>query len=93
VSAARRWGRWAYDNTSTLYGVAGWHLDGSPVVIDFMPGVTDGEPGRGLYLGYNWPGRDDGWFISKYCAEAMRLTGREWDESPFAVTQAPGGPS
>jgi hypothetical protein len=49
--SARRLGRWSYDNTSTLPGVAGWHLDGSPVVIDFMPGMTDVDPGRGLYLG------------------------------------------
>jgi hypothetical protein len=92
----RRIGRWAYNSDSTLYGEAGWHLDGSPVVIDFMPGMTDCEPGRGLYLGYNWPGRVDGWIVSKYCREAMRIVEQAWDKSPFAEalsgTSVPGRP-
>ena len=63
VKRVKRIGRWTYNSESTLDGEAGWHLDDSPVVIDFMPGMTDCEPGRGLYLGYNWPGRTDGWIV------------------------------
>ena len=90
---ARRIGRWTYNTESTLYGEAGWHLDGSPVVIDFMPGMTDGEPGRGLYLGYNWPGRADGWIISKHCREAMRLVEEKWAEHITAATAGAGSKS
>jgi len=56
-----------------------------------MPGMTDCEPGRGLYLGCNWPGRAGGWIVSKYCREAMRIVEQEWDELPFAVFAARGG--
>ena len=91
VKRVKRIGRWTYNSESTLDGEAGWHLDDSPVVIDFMPGMTDCEPGRGLYLGYNWPGRTDGWIVSKYCREAMRIVEQEWDELPFAVFAARGG--
>lgn len=87
----RRIGRWAYNSDSTLYGVAGWHLDNSPVVIAFRPfrlGMTDCRPSRGLYLGYNWPGRPDGWLVAKCRRDAMRIVEREWDESPFAVAAA-----
>jgi len=91
VKRVKRIGRWTYNSESTLYGEAGWHLDDSPVVIDFMPGMTDCEPGRGLYLGCNWPGRAGGWIVSKYCREAMRIVEQEWDELPFAVFAARGG--
>lgn len=82
---SKRMGRWAYNSESTQYGEAGWHLDDSPVVIDFMPGMTDCEPGRGLYLGYNWPGCDDGWIVSKWCRDAMSIVEEQWDEYLFAT--------
>ena len=88
---SRRIGRWVYNSDSTLYGEAGWHLTGSsgeggrPIVIDFMPGMYDGEPGRGLYLGYNWPGSHDGWIVSKWCREAMRIVEEQWDEYILAT--------
>jgi len=58
---ARRRGRWTYNSDSAMYGEAGWHLDGTPLVIDFMPGdhqCCNGGPNccRGCYLLYGWPG-------------------------------------
>jgi hypothetical protein len=83
---SRRIGRWVYDDRDFDYGNAGWHLDGSPLVIDFMPGMTDCEPGRGMYLGYNWPGDSLGdWMLATHLREAMRVAEKRWDESPFAV--------
>jgi hypothetical protein len=59
----KRIGRWVYNSDSTLYGEAGWHLDGGPVVLDFMPGNHScciGGPRccHGCYLLYGWPGRE-----------------------------------
>jgi hypothetical protein len=62
VRVSRRIGRWVYNSDSTYYGEAGWHLDGGPIVLDFMPGhhgCCNGGPRccRGTYLLYGWPGR------------------------------------
>jgi hypothetical protein len=81
----RRIGRWIYNSESTLYGEAGWHLKGSPIVIDFMLGADPDERGRGIYLGYNWPGVDDGWYVSRYCRDSMSRVEKQWDEFLFAT--------
>jgi hypothetical protein len=74
----RRRGRWTYNSDSTRYGVAGWHLDGTPLVIDFMPGYTDCEPSRGMYLLYNWPGREHE-PLSTHVGHAMEVAEGEYD--------------
>ena len=81
---ARRRGRWTYNSDSSYYGEAGWHLDGTPVVIDFMPGYTDCAPGRGMYLLYNFPGRADE-PLSTHVDEAMREVEKMWDEHLLKV--------
>lgn len=60
----------------------GLHLDGGPIVIDFMPGFTDGEPCRGMYLIYNWPNHThiDAEPVATHLREAMRAVETEWDE-------------
>jgi hypothetical protein len=81
-----RIGRWVFSEESIQYGEAGWHLDGSPVVIDFMPDAEDYGSGiEGCFLGYNWPGRHDCWEVSMYLAEAMSIVEQEWDEFVFAA--------
>ena len=76
----RRWGRWVYSDRNGQYGCSGWLLDGSPLVLDFMPGMTDCEPGRGLYLLYNWPGHRRERIISRWCRLAMDEVEEIWDE-------------
>jgi hypothetical protein len=53
--------------------------------------VAGGSASKGVPAGDQGGGRvmPGGWVTSKYCAEAMRLAEREWDESPFAVTTRP----
>jgi hypothetical protein len=91
----RRIGRWVYDDSDGEYGNAGWHLDGSPVVIDFMPGNHQcciGGPRccRGCYLLYNWPGNlpfcgapppvGDCEPVALYLRDAMGVVEDAWDE-------------
>lgn len=91
---SRRLGRWAYNSESTRYGVAGWHLDGSPVVIDFMPGFTDGAPARGMYLVYNWPNSAhiDADPVATHVQDAMRAIEREWDSLLLSALAGKGVP-
>lgn len=82
---SRRMGRWVYNSDSTLYGEAGWHLDGSPVVLDFMPGhhgCCDGGPRccHGCYLIYGLPGYTDSEPVDRYLAGAMEWAEKEWDK-------------
>jgi hypothetical protein len=83
---SRRIGRWAYNSDSTQYGEAGWRLDGTPVVIDYMPGCQGGcNPGGrcGGYLLYGWPGRWEGEQVDRYLRGAMEQIEQEWDESGY----------
>jgi hypothetical protein len=73
-----RRGRWTYNSDSLRYGEAGWHLDGSPLVLDFMPGYTDCGPSRGMYLLYNWAGREHE-PVSTHARHAMETAESEWD--------------
>ena len=81
-----RRGRWTYDSTTTYYGAAGWHLDGTPIVIDFMPGYIDCEPSRGMYLLYNWPGKIDGEPIATQVDRAMEIIEDDWDKACVAAS-------
>jgi hypothetical protein len=86
--SARRRGRWTYNSESTLYGEAGWHLDGSVIVVDFMPGRPSEcwhtPPHRGEYQLHNWPGRE--WeSIACTVDDAMHIVEREYDEAPREV--------
>jgi hypothetical protein len=86
---SKRIGRWVYNSTSTRYGIAGWHLDDSPVVIDFMPGR--GWDGKGEYQLYNWPagtpfGQErpavfDHEPLARYLRDAMQEVEEAWDEA------------
>lgn len=84
----RRIGRWTYDGTSNQYGIAGWHLDGGPIVLDFMPGhhgCCNGGPGRcGAYLLYGWPGREHE-PVDRYLRGAM-----DWVESQVGPSRNEG---
>jgi hypothetical protein len=75
--SARRRGRWMYNNESTRYGVAGWHLDSTPLVLDFMPG--HGYDGRGEYQLHNDPCFMDHEPMDHYVDGAMRLAEEHWD--------------
>jgi hypothetical protein len=80
---AHRRGRWTYNSESSRYGVAGWHLDDSDLVIDWMPGHNAQCPHsrrcRGEYQPHNWPGRE--WeSLACYVDEAMETVEREWGE-------------
>lgn len=84
----RRIGRWTYDSDSTLYGEAGWHLDGGPVVLDFMPGrpaeCGHFPPCRGEYQLHGWPGRE--WeSIACPLRDAMQIIEEEHDELVMAT--------
>jgi hypothetical protein len=81
---ARRRGRWTYDATDNHYGEAGWHLDGTPIVIDFMPGdhqCCNGGRGccHGSYLLYGWPGREHE-AIATHVDFAMECVEGWWDK-------------
>jgi hypothetical protein len=87
MSAAKRpttrRGRWTYNGGEALYGIAGWHLDGTPLVIDFMPGnhqCCNGGRGccHGCYVLYNWPARSHD-PVSMYVDSAMEAIEEEWD--------------
>jgi hypothetical protein len=95
---SRRIGRWTYDNTSTRYGVAGWHLDDSPLVIDFMPGSRTHQncpDCAGEYQLYNWPpglpfdGTAPPVFdhqpVARYLRDAMEIVEKAWLEVVFGV--------
>ena len=73
----RRRGRWTYDTGSNRYGVAGWHLDGTPLVIDFMPG--HGWDSKGEYQLYNDPCYHDHEPLDRYMDGAMRQAEEHWD--------------
>lgn len=83
----RRRGRWTYNSESTRYGEAGWHLDGTPYVLDFMPGRPSEcghyPPCRGEYQLHNWPGREWG-SVACGMTDAMRVLEREYDEMILA---------
>jgi hypothetical protein len=72
---ARR-GRWTYNSRSTRYGIAGWHLDGTPLVIDFMP--DHGWDGKGEYQLYNDPCYHDHKSLDRYVNGAMREAEEHW---------------
>lgn len=103
----KRMGRWTYNSASSLYGEAGWHLDGAHVVIDFMPGDRACCNGgrnccRGCYLLYNWPRglQFDGTSppvydcdpVARYLRDAMRLVEEAWHEAIFACWAASSAP-
>jgi hypothetical protein len=73
----KRIGRWVYDDTDNHYGVAGWHLDGTPLVIDFMP--DHGWDGKGEYQLYNDPCYHDHHPLDHYVDEAMQEVEEHWD--------------
>jgi hypothetical protein len=92
---SRRIGNWVYNSDSTLYGEAGWHLDGSPLVIDFMPGhhgCCNGSPRccRGTYLLYNWPGREHE-PLATHLRWAMEVAEDDWNEAVLAAIAGTGG--
>jgi hypothetical protein len=79
----RHIGRWTYNSDSGLYGEAGWHLDGTPLVIDFMPGnhqCCNGGPRccRGCYLLYGWPGQEHE-PVATHVGYAMECVEEWWD--------------
>ena len=79
-------GRWTLSDTSTRYGVAGWHLDGGPIVLDWMPACDEGcgpdtwgdEHYDCCWSLYGWPGREEAEPIDKYLPTAMEQIEREW---------------
>jgi hypothetical protein len=78
---SKRIGRWTYDGSEPL---PGWHLDNSPVVLDFDPGshsCCDGGPGcrGGAYILYEWKGREYE-PISGDLRSAMEWAERAWDK-------------
>jgi hypothetical protein len=80
---AHRRGRWTYDGTTGLYGEAGWHLDGTPLVIDFMPGnhqCCNGGPRccKGCYLLYGWRGNEHE-PMGTHVDYAMEVAEEYWD--------------
>lgn len=86
----RRIGRWIYNADDGLPGEPGWHLDGGPVVLDFMPGHHGCCNGgsrccRGCYLLSGWPER---YFepAGRYLRDAMEWAERELDEMLAALT-------
>ena len=101
---SRRIGRWTYNSDSTYYGEAGWHLDGGPVVLDFMPGLPaecpHSPPCRGEYQLHGWPREIPfatacAWdFMSIACRlrDAMRVIEGEWDEHLLASLAGIGTP-
>jgi uncharacterized protein (DUF2237 family) len=85
---SRRFGRWTYNSNSTRYGEAGWHLEGGPVVIDFMPDHYSQCPHfphcRGEYQLHGWPGRE--WeSVACRLREAMDVIEQEHDETVLAA--------
>lgn len=90
---ARQAGRWTLNSTSTLYGEAGWHLDGGHIVLDWMPSCEEGcPPGtRGeehadcCWCLYGWPGQFAAKPVDKDLAAAMRQVEQEWDQHPAAL--------
>jgi hypothetical protein len=81
---SRHWGRWTYNSDSIQYGEAGWHLNGTPLVLDFMPGRSGECPHtgrcRGSYLLYG----DPCWHLHTasvgcFLRDAMRWTEEHWD--------------
>jgi hypothetical protein len=83
---ARRRGRWTYNSDSTMYGEAGWHLDGTPLVIDFMPG--HGCDSKGEYQIYNDPCYWDHDPLDRYMDGAMRLAEQHWDSEHASDAEA-----
>jgi len=73
----RRRDRWTYNSDSSQYGEAGWHLDGTPLVLDFMPG--HGWDGKGEYQLYNDPCLINHTSVDRYMDGAMRWTEEHWD--------------
>jgi hypothetical protein len=87
-TVAKRIGRWVYDDRDFAYGAAGWLLDGSPVVLDFMPGHCDDPASArrgGVYMLYNLPGFAGGTVISVYLRPAMDWAEREYAEAILAA--------
>jgi hypothetical protein len=85
----RRRGRWAYNSESTRYGEAGWHLEDTSIVIDFMPGNHQCCNGgrrccHGCYVLHGWPGREHE-PVSMHVDDAMEAIEQEWDEYILAV--------
>ena len=100
---SRRIGRWIYNSESTRYGEAGWHLDGGPIVLDWMPacdeGCEPGIPGAERYDSehydccwslYGWPDRIEAEPVSRYLPDAMAQIEQEYDESIWAALAAIG---
>jgi hypothetical protein len=90
-------GRWTLNDASTLYGEAGWHLDGGPIVLDWMPAceegceegtIDDDEHYDCCWSLYGWPGRLEADPVGRYLPEAMRQVEREWDNATFAALAA-----
>lgn len=73
----RRRGRWTWNTDSIKYGEAGWHLDGTPLVIDFMPG--HGYDNKGEYQIYNDPCVDNHTGLDRYMVGAMEWAEEHWD--------------
>ena len=82
---SRRIGRWIYNGSGPL---PGWHLEDSPVVLDFDPSshaCCIGGPGcrGGAYILYGWPGRDHE-PVSSDLRSAMEWAEEAWDRGQRA---------
>ena len=75
---ARRRGRWTYEGQSD---VPGWHLDGTPLVLDFDP-LDSSCAVRGAYLLYGdtCAGRRFGGPVDHYLDGAMEWAEEHWDQ-------------
>jgi hypothetical protein len=83
----RRIGRWAYDGNEPR---PGWHLDGSPVVLDYddkSHACCMGAAGcrGGAYLLSGFPGRHDWEPVDQYLRGAMEWAEKAWDGSVLRV--------
>ena len=94
-----RAGRWVLDDESARYGEAGWHLDGGPIVLDWMPACEEGcEPGSSgrehyecCWALYGWPGRPEAKPVDRYLTAAMAWIEYEWSFDDRAQCPLPGG--
>lgn len=76
---SRRPGRWVHSGGTGQHATAGWLLEGSPLVLEFEPGMADGS-GRGLRLLRGWPGARRARVISPRLDTAMAEIGLAWEE-------------
>jgi hypothetical protein len=93
---ARQAGRWIFNGASTLYGEAGWHLNGGNIVLDWMPacgqgclpGTSDEGHADCCWCLYGWPGRLEATPVDKDLIAAMRQIEQEWAHHPASQSAA-----